>query len=202
MVEDATGPQTITYRIETTNSEPITGVSYLESVVTPAVEIPGSFASPWEVTIPYFIGMKAVQTQLLPANAGATVTILIDGDVVSENVFGDRYGAVIIGALAGLPNYVLEHVIGSNEPETRFFLEVDGMDLPWVDTYRYQFEPDESASGGGSYRANTPTTFRFRQTGSGIQTVTVSHLGAAMHLFSISPPEPFDMSFTFDYDGR
>jgi hypothetical protein len=202
IVEEAAGPQTITYRIETSNSQPLLNASYLESVVTPAVEVHESLASPWEVTIPYFIGMKAVQTQLPPANAGATVTILIDGDVISENVFEGRSSITFVGALAGLPDYSLQYEIASNEPETRYYVDVDGMDLPWIDTNRYLVSPDETASVTTRLGAKAPTVFRFQQTGPGIQSVRVTHLGAAMYLFSIGPSEPFDMSFTFNYDGR
>jgi hypothetical protein len=199
---DPTGPEAITYRIVTANSEPLVGATWAESVVTPTIDLRGPLASPWEITIPYYIGMKSVYTQL-PSDTGATVAILIDGEVISENVFPSRNEHTLVGAVAGLPNYTLHYVAASNIPATKYFVVRDGVDLEWIDTYRFTYEPDETANVWTTLGiGDLPSTIAFQKTGEGILGVSLRHLGAAVHLVSVGGPEPFEMSFTFNYDGR
>ncbi len=59
-VAEQSGPQTITYRVETVPPIEVSGVGYVSGVVQLYPDFSGPVTTPWEIDVPYFEGLKNV----------------------------------------------------------------------------------------------------------------------------------------------
>ncbi len=141
-------------------------------------------------------------------NVEATVSILIDGDVVAENFFSPgEIGArpnTIVGAVAGLPVYNVEFLTSVQPGSTPIDVLKDGVR---VNSFSNHHRDDASAHSrtiqAAVYMTPGETLTFTKGASEGILSVSVlSSTGSVRHIMSLHTWESYVLDFDFMYDGR
>ena len=203
---EQTGPQTITYRVETVPAIEVDGVAYASGVVQVDLDYSGPVRTPWEIDVPYFEGLKNVALGI--PNVDATVSILIDGDVVAENHFSPgEIGArpnTIVGAVAGLPVYNVEFITSVKPGNTPLGILKEGVRVNSFSSHHRDDMSSDSHTIQAAVYVTPGETLTFTKGASeGILGVSVlSSVGSARHIMSLHTWEAYELDFSFTYDGR
>lgn len=194
--------RSITYRVETDPPVSLRGVTYLTSATQLDPDLSGEVQTPWEVTVPYFDGLKNVSTAVL--NADAELSILVDGEIVARNLFSGDVGAeteIIVGAVAGLPRYDVRFILSALAPDAELEVRIDGAAINSYSEYQ-ETVSDGSRTIQGGRAVNPGETITFVKGAiRGILGVNLHPaVGYVRHIYSVTTSERIEMDFTFDFD--
>jgi len=198
--------RTITYRVETDPPVVLLGVTYLTSATQVDPDLSErDVVTPWEVTVPYFEGLKNVGTQI--PNVDAIVTILVDGEIVARNYYSPaEVGAEpnsIVGAVAGLPQYDVQFILSALAPYTKLDILLNGASINSFSAYQENVSQAGRTIRGGRVVLPGDTLTFVKGAERGILGVSMlSPVGYVRHIYSVTTSEPFQLDFAFGYNGR
>jgi len=201
-VEDATTPQTITYRVASDAPLDLKSITWIPGALD-GIAVLSDVKSPWEIDIPYFVGLKAISTNTIRPDQAITVSILVDGETIAENHFPASPGnGLIVGAIGGAPQYRLQYRLRNVDPHTELSLKADGLDLhPTWGLSPYDDDGFLVIEGERTFSAPAKITFT-KGEGQAVGGALIHHVGLAFLLYDMAGDEPYEMSLSLSYDGR
>jgi hypothetical protein len=193
------GPETITYRVTSDTQTSVSGVHWTRGATDENGDLGPTVALPWEITVPYYEGLKAVSTQVLGGDV--TLSILINDRVATENVFPPASDVILAGAVAGLPKYPLNMHIIQITPHAEIIFEKDGVvffETDWMGALRdgdLNFHQDTKMAESQTLRIG-------KGAGEALVSVFVRSVHGGFHLFQAPQSEPYEMVFHLESEPK